>query len=469
MATLQNIGVLKYRDKNGKWQPLPVVLQGAGGAGGVTTISGNGVPNTSTVGRVNQLYRDEATDKLYICTGTDGAYTWAAVVSDTEDAVKYTGQTLTNVQKAQARANIGAGTSNFSGAYNDLTGKPNIPAAAVIDTTLTKAGQAADAKAVGDKITEVNGKVEDKLDATALPTAVNNALAQAKASGAFDGAKGEKGDPGEDGQAGTPGQNGVSPHIGTNGNWWIGTTDTGVSATGGSYTLPVATPDALGGVKPIGKTAAMTQDVGVDADGKLYTAPSGGGTDKSLGIASATVGQIAKITAVDGTGKPTGWKAFGWETIADIIVEDENIYYYKWDVNDKSEFIMMVSLTPLTNSNQRINGIAGLNAAGTPWNQDAIRITGNIQSVMSTEIGNTYIISGKKTDNKWTPGCFMKSSNSQSAHTTIVPGGSWYTAPIAIGGTDPLSFPEIGEITNIAVGSYTKFFGVGSHIQIIAR
>ena len=334
MATLQNIGVLKYRDKNGKWQPLPVVLQGAGGAGGVTTISGNGVPNTSTVGRVNQLYRDEATDKLYICTGTDGAYTWAAVVSDTEDAVKYTGQTLTNVQKAQARANIGAGTSNFSGAYNDLTGKPNIPAAAVIDTTLTKAGQAADAKAVGDKITEVNGKVEDKLDATALPTAVNNALAQAKASGAFDGAKGEKGDPGEDGQAGTPGQNGVSPHIGTNGNWWIGTTDTGVSATGGSYTLPVATPDALGGVKPIGKTAAMTQDVGVDADGKLYTAPSGGGTDKSLGIASATVGQIAKITAVDGTGKPTGWEPVDipsggetWEKIADVALSAETTSY----------------------------------------------------------------------------------------------------------------------------------------------
>ena len=391
MATLQNIGVLKYRDKNGKWQPLPVVLQGAGGAGGVTTISGNGVPNTSTVGRVNQLYRDEATDKLYICTGTDGAYTWAAVVSDTEDAVKYTGQTLTNVQKAQARANIGAGTSNFSGAYNDLTGKPNIPAAAVIDTTLTKAGQAADAKAVGDKITEVNGKVEDKLDATALPTAVNNALAQAKASGAFDGAKGEKGDPGEDGQAGTPGQNGVSPHIGTNGNWWIGTTDTGVSATGGSYTLPVATPDALGGVKPIGKTAAMTQDVGVDADGKLYTAPSGGGTDKSLGITSATVGQIAKITAVDVSGKPTGWEPVDipsggegtWELINEITFEDAaNVVTISTDANGnafslrraKVECILLVDESdPLTwikilpNGVQVSNNTSSKTTSGTTY------------------------------------------------------------------------------------------------------
>lgn len=33
------------------------------------------------------------------------------------------------------------------------------------------------------------------------------------------------------------------------------------------------------------------------------------GTDISLGLTSTTVGQIAKITAVDGTGKPTAWEA----------------------------------------------------------------------------------------------------------------------------------------------------------------
>lgn len=155
MATLQNLGVLKYRDKSGNWEPLPVVLQssGGGGSGGISTIiSGKGQPTESTVGQLNQLYRDESTDKLYICTGVEGGYTWAAVVSDTEDAVTYTAQTLTEEQKTQARANIGAGTSNFSGSYNDLTHKPNIPAASVIDTTLSKSGQAADAKAAGDAI-----------------------------------------------------------------------------------------------------------------------------------------------------------------------------------------------------------------------------------------------------------------------------------------------------------------------------
>ena len=160
MATLQNLGVLKYRDKDGNWKPLPVVLQSSSGgdSGGISTISGNGQPTESTVGRLNQLYRDESTDKLYICTGVEGGYTWAAVVSDTEDAVTYTAQTLTEEQKTQARANIGAGTSNFSGSYNDLNDQPNIPAATVIDTTLTKSGQAADAKAAGDAI----GKKIDK-------------------------------------------------------------------------------------------------------------------------------------------------------------------------------------------------------------------------------------------------------------------------------------------------------------------
>lgn len=52
------------------------------------------------------------------------------------------------------------------------------------------------------------------------------------------GEKGEKGDPGEkgkdgrDGADGKDGRDGVSPHIGDNGNWFIGTTDTGIAARG---------------------------------------------------------------------------------------------------------------------------------------------------------------------------------------------------------------------------------------------
>lgn len=44
--------------------------------------------------------------------------------SGSDDAVKYTEQSLTSEQQAQARTNIGAGTSNFSGSYSDLTDAP---------------------------------------------------------------------------------------------------------------------------------------------------------------------------------------------------------------------------------------------------------------------------------------------------------------------------------------------------------
>lgn len=72
--------------------------------------------------------------------------------SGSANAVQYVAQELTDEQKTQARENIGAGTSSFSGSYNDLTSKPTIPTQVTIDSTLKQSGQAADAKAVGDAL-----------------------------------------------------------------------------------------------------------------------------------------------------------------------------------------------------------------------------------------------------------------------------------------------------------------------------
>ena len=44
-----------------------------------------------------------------------------------------------------------------------------------------------------------------------------------------------------------------------------------------AYTLPIASPTVLGGVQPVAKTDAMTQSVGVDANGGLWTAEASGG------------------------------------------------------------------------------------------------------------------------------------------------------------------------------------------------
>lgn len=55
-------------------------------------------------------------------TATKPTYTASEV-----KAVSYEAQTLTEAQKSQARSNIGAGDSTFSGDYDDLENKPAIP------------------------------------------------------------------------------------------------------------------------------------------------------------------------------------------------------------------------------------------------------------------------------------------------------------------------------------------------------
>lgn len=102
-------------------------------------VLGSGNIVISTEGTLNTeapLYYDSTTKKLTFNSSEaatamglkSAAYANATdFLSKDASVVFYTAQTLTNAQKAQARANIGAGTSNFSGNYNDLINKPTIP------------------------------------------------------------------------------------------------------------------------------------------------------------------------------------------------------------------------------------------------------------------------------------------------------------------------------------------------------
>lgn len=101
-----------------------------------------------------------------------------------------------------------------------------------------------------------------------------------------------------------------------------------------TYTLQQATADALGGIKADAATAEDTQVVRIGTDGKLRTKPTGGSSitvDSALSSTSenpvqnkvvtaalaekitapttAAVGQIIKVKSVDESGKPTEWEA----------------------------------------------------------------------------------------------------------------------------------------------------------------
>lgn len=93
------------------------------------------------------------------------------------------------------------------------------------------------------------------------------------------GVPGEKGDPGAPGIRGEKGESGAPGKDGVDGKDYILTPADKqeiaemVADMVDAPTIPVATPDTLGGVKPTAKTEDMTQSIGVDADGGLWTAP----------------------------------------------------------------------------------------------------------------------------------------------------------------------------------------------------
>lgn len=85
--------------------------------------------------------------------------------------------------------------------------------------------------------------------------------------------------------------------------------DGGSGSGGGSYTLPVATENQLGGVQPVTKTTAMTQAVGVDGSGRLYTEPaatSGSGGGVNYGVCSTAASTRAKTVECSGFMLATG-------------------------------------------------------------------------------------------------------------------------------------------------------------------
>lgn len=187
----------------------------------------------------------------------------------TAGAVLYTAQTLTEAQQFQACRNIGAvghDSPQFQG-YMTLTpanetlghGVGLSPSGSGYDYTLD--------------ISEVDTQEPTKLTGVKTPT---DADTNAAATVEYVKAKVASG--------------GVTPHIGDNGNWYIGTTDTGKPSRGA--TGAKGDTGATGPAGPIGPQGPA------GAPGK-----DGAGMD----ITGATVGQIAKITAVDASGVPTAW------------------------------------------------------------------------------------------------------------------------------------------------------------------
>ena len=134
--------------------------------------------------------------------------------------------------------------------------------------------------------------------------------------------------------AGADGKDGITPTIGENGNWFLGSSDTGKPSRGADGAVPDI---QIGTVTTLPAGSDATASMGGTAENPLLNLgiPKGadgqgggsGGTDISLGLTSATVGQTIKVKSVNADGKPTAWEAAEsgekWEKIAEIIIPDD--------------------------------------------------------------------------------------------------------------------------------------------------
>lgn len=136
-----------------------------------------------------------------------------------------------------------------------------------------------------------------------------------------------------------------------------------------------------------------------DGSGGFSWGGQSGGSDASLGITGASVGQIAKVTAVDANGKPTAWEPVDmprsgklrWQKIQEVTLEEQaNTIAISTDSNgtpvaDYAAVAMKVEFTVPADATQTDNN-------GAPWIyptvsvlDSGIRVIGSIAGWKTTE------------------------------------------------------------------------------------
>ena len=127
IGAIGNQGV--FGDGTDTGEPFIMMISKAEGFGRVFAPEAIGTHTVEvTTTKVVTLDRKYLPDLGLAPVATSGSY---YDLEDVPDVVRYdTSQSLAEDQKAQARDNIGAGTSNFDGAYSSLTGAPSLAAVA---------------------------------------------------------------------------------------------------------------------------------------------------------------------------------------------------------------------------------------------------------------------------------------------------------------------------------------------------
>lgn len=138
------------------------------------------------------------------------------------------------------------GKSDFDGDFNSLNNIPNIPDAVIVDAELNETST----NAIQNQA--VTKELAEKLSKNGLKT--------------------------------------------INGQSLVGSGNIELSAGDNDYELPIANNETLGGVKPVAKTDEMTQEVGVDEAGGLFTKEGDGIDEETLNQINRNTEDISKLS-----------------------------------------------------------------------------------------------------------------------------------------------------------------------------
>ena len=201
-----------------------------------------------------------------------------------------------------------------------------------------------------------------------------------------------------------------------------------IGGNGSSYTLPIASAAQLGGVKPVAKTDAMTQSVGVDDSGALWAPGASGGGG----------GGVMKL-------------------ITEITTDAEVKYIYQsFEPITVSELIVVmdvVSPETVNTSGKGVDVIVNPSAPDSQWGHGGTSL-GVVSSAIHSSAGTTRTTSyDVKTGDSW----FILWSGTQDVSSKGIPSAVVNKDLRTI---SSFRFETQNWINNFGVGTKLRVFGV---------
>lgn len=160
-----------------------------------------------------------------------------------------------------------------------------------------------------------------------------------------------------------------------------------------------------------------------------------------------------------------------WKVLLDKTVEDNSITYYTADAQGCKEFYVSVFFANDEGITSVINGVIGLNTSGSPWGSNLL-VSGNITNISYAPGGNNNkaIVFGFEVTNGIIIPTRTYASLNNAASSNMIANSNNVSFSIARSSDDTeLSYRIVDEVRNVSVGSYSKYFGVGSKILILGR